>query len=197
MQTAFEEQVPARMDQAAFWRKYGEYLVLKVRHCKAQLGLMKNAPSAGSCLTVNAAPSRNRCETQAPGLLTCAAAALRLLLSQSDSRSLQPAVQASAGLFKNAASQAKRTCAGVSQEQGTSHRPERGKHAVQAPSSRGAKLSCMLSELTLCPRMQPASAQALAKSKARLKDLTRSTHYQAPSSRGAGINPYRPAQICA
>ena len=33
MKAAFEEQVPAKMDPASFWRKYGEYLVLKVAPC--------------------------------------------------------------------------------------------------------------------------------------------------------------------
>ena len=30
MQAAFKEYVPRKLDQASFWRKYGEYLVQKV-----------------------------------------------------------------------------------------------------------------------------------------------------------------------
>ena len=46
MQAAFKEHVPRKMDQASFWRKYGEYLVQKVTSVWLTI---KHQVLAGSC----------------------------------------------------------------------------------------------------------------------------------------------------
>lgn len=46
MKAAFEEQVPHKLDQASFWRKYGEYLVLKVRSWLPHTGGLATPSSA-------------------------------------------------------------------------------------------------------------------------------------------------------